>query len=159
MDLRFLRALVVTCLIMTCVWSNSAKAQGDIVKYVVEKPEGVKRGEQFQISVLFFVSPEWYIYAPTGNNAAQGMIETEVIFSLPHGIKRDGKMKMPEPVFKNGHEVYEGDAISMSQVLHVLPSSKSGVYEINGKVTWQTCNSSLCLPPVTDEVKIIVNVK
>jgi hypothetical protein len=92
MDLRFLRALVVTCLIMTCVWSNSAKAQGDIVKYVVEKPEGVKRGEQFQISVLFFVSPEWYIYAPTGNNAAQGMIETEVIFSLPHGIKRDGKM-------------------------------------------------------------------
>jgi DsbC/DsbD-like thiol-disulfide interchange protein len=158
--LNFIRGVVITYVVMSCLWSDSANAQGDdIVKYDVQKPEDVKRGEQFQIHVLFSVVPGWYIYAPTGKNAAQGMIETEVIFSLPQGIKRDGKMKIPEPVLKNGHQVYEGKEILISQVLRVLPSSKLDAYEIKGKITWQTCNSSICLPPITEDVRIIVNVK
>ena len=34
-----------------------------------------------------------------------------------------------------------------------------GEYLIKGKVTYQTCNEKICLPPVTDEVNISVTVK
>jgi DsbC/DsbD-like thiol-disulfide interchange protein len=131
----------------------------DVVHYTIQQPAEVKRGSTFEISVLFTVKPNWYIYAPTGINEAQGMIETNVVFSLPRGIVREGKMKLPDPHYKNGHQVYEGDSIMISQVLKIVPGLKPGPYEIEGKVTWQTCNSDMCLPPVTDAIRVCIQVK
>jgi hypothetical protein len=134
-------------------------SDSNVVQYIIQQPGEVNRGTKFQIRVLFTVQYGWYIYAPTGINAAQGMIETNVIFSLPHGIVRDGKIKLPDPHFKNNHEVYEGDSIIVMRSLRTASDLKPGLYEINGKITWQTCNSEICLPPVTDEIKILVDIK
>jgi DsbC/DsbD-like thiol-disulfide interchange protein len=136
------------------------RERGDtIVRYSIQRPDEVRQGEKFAVGVLFMVKPGWYIYAPTGANASQGMIETSVRFSLPRGIVRAGKMKVPDPHFKNGHEVYEGDSIMVSQALKIAPGLTPGQYEIKGQVTWQTCNSDLCLPPITAEVVILIDVK
>jgi hypothetical protein len=134
-------------------------ASDEVVQYIIVKPDEVQRGEEFQLSVQFSIKPEWYIYAPTGNNAAQGMIETSVVFALPKGFTRVGKIKLPEPLFKDGHEVYEGKDITMSQLLRATPDLKTGQYEIKGKITWQTCNSVICLAPVTEEISALVNIK
>jgi hypothetical protein len=131
----------------------------DVVHYTIQKPDEVQRGKTFQITVLFSVQSEWYIYAPTGNNAALGMIETNVLFALPKGITRAGKIKFPEPHFKNGYEVYDGKDITMCQALLASPSLTPGQYEIKGKVTWQTCNADICLPPVTEEIITLIKVK
>jgi Disulphide bond corrector protein DsbC len=69
-----------------------------------------------------------------------------------------GKIKLPEPNYKNGHEVYQGK-ITMSQTLQASSSLKPGNYEIKGKVIWQACKSDLCLPPITGETMAIVNIQ
>lgn len=149
--------LLNLCLIL---WSSGqAQDEEDIVTFAIHKPGEVKHGDVVQIDVMFRVAPNWYIYAPTGSNAAQGMIETNVIFTLPKGITRSGKMKLSESVFKNGHEILEGDSIRMSQQLAVASSLKQGEYAIKGKVTWQTCNGDICLPPVTEEINAVIRVK
>lgn len=130
-----------------------------IVQYTLQKPDEVQRGKDFQVGVLFSVQPEWYIYAPTGINAAQGMIETQVVLMLPPGLSRIGKMRLPETSFKNGHEIYEGKDIVMSQSIRAAQDMAPGTYEIKGRVTWQTCNSNICLPPVSKEITIMINVK
>lgn len=151
---------IVACLLASTVTYAQDETNHKIVAYTVQKPDKVKRGEAFQVNVLFSVAAEWYIYAPTGTNAAQGMIETKVIFtSLPQGITRAGRIKLPEAQYKNGHEVYEGDKITMSQPLQAAATLKPGTYEIKGKVTYQTCNSTICLPPVTEDIVAVVNVK
>ena len=33
------------------------------------------------------------------------------------------------------------------------------IYEIKAKITWQSCNSQICLPPVKDEVIININLQ
>jgi DsbC/DsbD-like thiol-disulfide interchange protein len=146
--------------LFSCSGLTQVSSGGDeVVAYTIQKSHVIQQGKEFQISVLFSIQREWYIYAPTGNNSAQGMIETNVILTLPKGITRAGKIKLPEPRFKNGYEVYEGKGITMSQVLQVSPDLKQGQYEIKGRVMWQTCNSEICLPPVTEEIVAVVNVK
>jgi hypothetical protein len=131
----------------------------EVIQFSIEKPEAIQHGKEFQVDFLFSIKPEWYIYAPTGNNAAQGMIETKVVFRLPEGITRAGKIKLPEPLLKNGYEVYEGKDIRMSQTLKAASTLKPGQYEIKGKVTWQTCSTDLCLPPETEEISALITVR
>lgn len=147
------------CLVLISWNSSQAQSEEDIVTFTINKPGEVNHGDVFQIEVIFHVAPDWYIYAPTGSNAAQGMIETNVVFALSKGITRAGKMKLPEPVFKNGHEILEGDSIRMSQQLVVASSLGQGKYAIKGKVTWQTCNNDICLPPASEEINVIIQVR
>jgi hypothetical protein len=71
-------------------------------------------------------------------------------------LTRAGKPKLPESQFKNGHEIYEGTNILMSQA---LKSSKPGSFNVKARVTYQTCNDKICLPPRTDDLVISVIVK
>jgi hypothetical protein len=87
------------------------------------------------------------------------MIETNLTLMLPKGIARTTKMKIPEPSFKNGHEVYEGDNVVMSQPLKVEKEAANGHYSIKGKVTVQSCNGDIYLPPVTEDICIKIMVK
>jgi hypothetical protein len=149
----------VTVLVVSlCVFlSTSLQAQKirereQIVKYSVSNPQHVKRGETFSVDVVFKIVPGWYIDAPTGVNAAQGMIETNVIYRLPEGLTRSGRPQLPEAMFKNGHEIYEGDSVVMRQSFKASETLKPGPYIIKGKITWQTCNNNICLPPVSEEI-------
>jgi hypothetical protein len=139
--------------------AQERRSPDDIVQYTIQKPGEVLRGKEFSMGILLFVQPNWYVYAPTGNNAAQGMIETNVTFVLPKGFSRMGRIQFPDPEFKNGHEVYGGDSIAMNQLIKPAADLKRGKYEIKGRITWQCCNTDICLPPVTDEVIIPITVK
>jgi hypothetical protein len=144
--------------LLNSVCAQQSTGGNEIVQYSIEGHSQIKRGEDFPIVIFFFVRPEWYIYAPTGNNAAQGMIETNIVFSLPNGISRSTKMKIPKPQYKNGHEVYAGDSITMSQIFKISKDMKPGEYSIKGKITTQSCNNDICLPPVTNEEIIKITV-
>lgn len=108
--------------------------------------------EQFELQVLLSANEGWYIYAPTGVNSSQGMIETKASILLPEGFAKVGRIKIPEPTFKDGYEILEGDAILMTQKIKVLPMTKPGVYELKASITWQACNGQTCLQPMTDQI-------
>jgi thiol-disulfide isomerase/thioredoxin len=141
-----------------CSLAAQGNAEESPVSYLVTREISAMFGTSFEVNVTFSIQKEWYIYAPTGVNASRGKIETKVVFTPPSGISRSGKIQLPKPHYKNGYQAYEGDSITMSQKFQLSETIKPGQYEINVKVTYQTCNDEICLPPVTDEVKIIVRV-
>lgn len=141
---------------------NQSKAQEineEIVTYKVIAPSQIKKGKLFSINVLFKVQPNWYIYAADGNNAVQGKIETKVNFTSDQGLFKLKNIQIPEAVFKDGQSIYQGDSILISQQFNVVEHLASGRYEIKGKIIYQTCNSEICLPPITEEVITVVNLK
>jgi thiol-disulfide isomerase/thioredoxin len=129
---------------------------GSPVSYTIPERLEVKAGSSFTISSVFKVEDSWYIYAPTGNNAAMGMVETNIIFMLPAGITRVGRLQLPSPQFKNGHETYFGKDIVFSQQFVVGKDVRPGEHFVKARITYQTCTSDMCLPPVTDEVTITI---
>jgi hypothetical protein len=155
----FVVAIIVTS---TILLFNTALAQGQYpVIYEVDKKIAthVDVGT-FQIRVTFDIQPGWYIYAPTGTNEALGMVESNVVFTvLPQGMGRLGDVRVPEVVYKNAHEVYEGNDVTMVQTFNVDKSLIPGEYLIKGKVTYQSCSEDRCFPPVTESFTVEVEVK
>jgi hypothetical protein len=118
----------------------------------------VVQGSAFVVPVTFSTEEGWYLYAPTGVNASQGMIETNVICLPPKGIVRSGKPVVPEPHFKGGFEVYEGKDICFKQAFQADKDLEPGSYAIKVKVTYQACGNEVCMPPVTEERVVTVMV-
>jgi len=150
---------LTVALFMTTLLSFEGQAQvirKKTVTYTLQTPENLKKGEHFNIDVILNIEPGWYIYAPTGSNSAQGMIETNVTFHLPPEVQRAGKIKIPEPIIKNSYEVLEGSTIKIEQP---LKAQKIGTFAIRGRITYQTCSTDVCMPPVTEEftTTVVIN--
>lgn len=150
---KVLSIIALIPLIMTGAFITEGQNKASLVTYAVKTPEHIEAGKPFSIDIIFNVEPGWYIYAPTGVNADLGMIETNVRFNMPDGVVRNGNVSIPKPVLMNGHEIYEGQSITMSQSFKTL---KPGSYDVRGKVIWQTCSGYSCLPPVTDEFTLTI---
>ncbi len=129
------------------------------VSYTLQVPDTVMAGEQFLVSIVFDIAESWYIYAPTGNNTAQGMVETKISFELPEGITTVRKIKWPKPYPKGSYEVYKGKGIKISQPLVTSTKLKPGLYEIKAKIRYQKCNEDMCLSPIKEKFNIKVHIK
>ncbi len=149
--------IFIIYLALSCFFYFRLAAQ---IKYPVSyrSPDtiNVKADSSFTISVAFDVENSWYIYAPTGNNAEKGMVETNVIYQLPKGFTRKGKMQQSKFHYKGGFEVFEGKDIGMTQEFVVDKDLSPGNYIVKAKITYQTCKDQICLPPRTENVDIKV---
>lgn len=148
--------VALSVLLAGAVIKVQAQTINSLASYTVENPREAKVSEAFSLSVVLKVEPGWYIYAPTGVNAEQGMIETDLVFTLPDGINRAGKLKLPETHFKSGYEVLEGKHIALTQPLR---ATHPGQYQIKARLTYQMCSISRCLPPVTEDLVAVVSIK
>lgn len=126
------------------------------VTYQVNTPKKAKQNKEFQISVDFQTHADWYIYAPTGSNESQGMIETKITFELPEGVSLVGELNIPAPKPKGMYQIYDGKKIRFSQQ---FKASQKGEKQIKVIVLYQTCNKDMCLPPKRTEhiQKITIN--
>jgi len=120
-------------------------------------PEKVQQGGKVEISMAIDIQDGWYIYAPTGRNAEQGMRETEVSFEFADSLQTVGEIKMPPHQYKGSYEIYRGPQLTVSQEI-ATEDCKPGDYEITGEVTYQTCKDDLCLPPKTVILKGVLTV-
>ncbi|MYF52492.1 MAG: hypothetical protein F4166_01495 [Gammaproteobacteria bacterium] len=127
------------------------------VKLDLFVPESVEQGGQAEVSLSIEIQDGWYIYAPTGKNAEQGMKETKVSFSVPEALQQLGMVKMPPHQYKGSFEVYWGPEVTVSQEIGT-EDCEPGVYEISTEVTYQTCKEDLCLPPRTLTLKEVLTI-
>ena len=118
-------------------------------------PEQVEQGSSARISLTIDIEDGWYIYAPTGKNAEQGMKETKVSFTVPDDLQRIGAAKLPMHQFKGSYEVYRGSNVAVIQKIGT-ENSALGEYTIESEVTYQTCNDDLCLPPKTVQLSAVL---
>jgi len=116
-------------------------------------------GDAVDLSVNFSFLDQWYIYAPTGRNQKEGMVETTVKFELPEGFELSGGIQTPPHSYKGMYEIYIGEDVKWTQTVKTSTSLDPGEYTLNGKVRYQTCKEDLCLPPRTESIQTVVTVK
>ncbi|MDO5971216.1 protein-disulfide reductase DsbD family protein [Flavivirga aquimarina] len=153
------QAVIVFILLLNNVGTPmvAQSTSGDPVNYTVEAPETVKAGDEFVISTVFNIAPNWYVYAPIAMNTAQGKIPTKVSFKVPAGIKKMGTLQLPDQnVF---FDTYRGQNIRMSQKFQVVKDLEAGKQTIVANIIYQTCNDETCYPPVRKKIDIAITVE
>ena len=135
--------------------SQLAPTSNQPVQVSLVVPEQVEQGSSTRISLTIEIEDGWYIYAPTGKNAEQGMKETKVSFTVPDDLQRIGAAKLPMHQFKGSYEVYRGSNVAVIQKIGT-ENSAPGEYMIESEVTYQTCNDDLCLPPKTVQLSAVL---
>ncbi len=125
-------------------------SSGYPVQIAFSGPDTIGVGEQADLIIDFDMDSEWYIYAPTGRNAKEDMVETNVSLSFPEGIEKQGGFKLPAYQYKGLFDVYFGKDVQWKQAFQVNSDTSPGAYELCGDVTVQTCKDDLCLAPKTD---------
>jgi hypothetical protein len=156
---RWRASLGAALLLLLAGAAQPQETSSEIVTYAVRAPAQVVAGKTFDIDVIFEVMPDWHLYAATDSNAAAGVIETKVWFTLPEGITRSGRPRLPQALFKDGFEVYEGKDIKLSQTFLAATTLRPGEHRIKMEVQYQSCNAEICLPTVVKEVVVAVKVK
>ena len=127
--------------------------------YRVEAPETpVRPGEEAAFEVVLSVAEPWYIYAPIGENAAQGMIETKLKMGKSEAVQFKAAI-FPDAEPYKSFDVLRGDEITITQPLRLRPSAEPGEYQLHGTLDIQLCKADLCLPPdrVSFKTEIIVD--
>jgi thiol:disulfide interchange protein DsbD len=121
----------------------------------------VKPGARFTVKLTAGIQQGWHIYSmkpvddgplPTRIWLAEGQQ-----FQLAGPIKADEPQTLQDPTLHMEVELYEGSA-GFSLPLKVAPGAASGVQNLVVNVQAQSCNNSICLPPVTVKVEIPVTI-
>lgn len=147
--------IILVSFLMLCSCNNlKAQVNKGPVRYSLEVPQQVKRGEQFIITAVFSVQPNWYIYAPIEFNTAQGKIVTKVSFRVPEKLKTIGPLELPKGAFG----VFKGNNIRMSQKFEVEKNIVAGKYLIKANIIYQTCNDEICFPPIRETVDLEIQI-
>ena len=115
-------------------------------------------GAKGEVAVNFSMSEGWYIYAPTGRNALNGMVETNVEFEFPDVFRADGAVHYPAYRYKDVYDVYMENT-ALSQAVVTASGAKPGTYEVSARVTFQVCKEDLCLPPRTESLTAAIDLK
>lgn len=121
-------------------------------------PETLARGSESNLSVNFKMAPGWYIYAPTGRNSSEGMIETKAKFEFDEGLAAVGGVRHPPYQYKGLFDIFKGDT-EWSQSFKTLEDAEFGDHGIITTVTFQTCKDDLCLPPKTEVLHANVTIE
>ena len=107
-------------------------------------PASAAPGEMVELRIEFKVGSHWHVYALSSPNAQPLALELE----LPAGLEAVGKPSEPAP--KAETDEYLGPVTShygdfrVTQILRV--SGEAGPRVLKGRVTWQACDPSQCLP-------------
>ena len=141
---------LVGCVIALCLLPLSLLANAT---YQVLVPDEIAAGSEAEIRIVFSIDSPWYIYAPTGVNVLDGMVETNISFEATDEIQT-ADAKFPEAVRKGKYEVFEGEGIEIVQPIRVRPRISAGSYRIRGIVEYQVCKFDVCLPPARDNVQV-----
>lgn len=113
--------------------------------FVASPEESLAPGEESVLQLTLSVEKPWYIYAPTGVNIGQGMVETEVKLNDNDTVQfRDAAF--PEAIPYHSFDVLMGD-VEIVQPLRVRPDAAPGETTVRGALTFQVCNYEICLPP------------
>jgi thiol:disulfide interchange protein DsbD len=120
----------------------------------------VARGGVFQIAVVLKIREGFHINAR--EKSADYLIATDLRSVAPAGFKT-GEVTYPKGELhtfsfsKKPLNVYEGKVVLRADVT-ALPDAPLGAQHIPLKLRYQACSNEVCLPPVTLDVDVPVNV-
>ena len=155
-------SLFVILLIPVTLYSNPAPQSSKDVKISGSiAPDKVKKGRVVRASVVMDIPHG--LHVQSSKPLDKFLVPTKLDVETPSGMKV-GPVSYPRALmrklkFSKGMvAVYEGKSIVRFNV--TVPANYSGGSgEIKGKLRFQACNDEACFPPVTQEVKMWLNVE
>lgn len=132
--------------------ATSTKTSGPVTVSIESTEDPNPYGNPMVVRAKFKMKPGWYLYADTKHNRDNDYIVTKVEFTPCKGTKLAGPVITPEVFSPESVGKYEGEELVFEQVFSMgrefynVKDKKVGV-----KITYQTCNQDMCLPPVTIE--------
>jgi thiol:disulfide interchange protein DsbD len=146
-QLRCSRAVAALALLL----ASKVAAQQETVSWDFSlDPTTARRGEVVTMHLSATPKTPWYIYSHTLK--ATGPTPTQFKFDLPPGVQTLGTIEAPEPnrKFDQGFqaevEYYHNPVVFLQKVL-VGDSATTGQLQIKGKVRFQSCTETSCMPP------------
>ena len=130
---------------------RSKKSQGGVQQENPVTVVAVRKGNE--IRVQFTMKEGFHIYAASGEEGAY--VVTDVKFKCPQGIWVVGKLVMPEA---KAYEVDPKVKIYEEKVIFIQPirvEQENNKGKIICTVTYQACNETICMPPVTENVEVV----
>lgn len=150
----FRARVVLATLISTMPLVESASP----VSVKVEAPESnLDPGEESAVRLVVSVESPWFIYAPTNNNVAHGMVEASIEMRVSDRVQFR-EAEFPEPSTASGYDVYSGNVNIIIQPFRVRTSATPGETVIRGRFEYQACKPDLCLPPERLGLRVRVNI-
>ena len=155
-------SLFVILLIPVTLYSNPVPQSSKDVKISGSiAPDKVKKGRVVRASVVMDIPHG--LHVQSSKPLDKFLVPTKLDVETPSGMKV-GPVSYPRALmrklkFSKGMvAVYEGKSIVRFNV--TVPANYSGGSgEIKGKLRFQACNDEACFPPVTQEVKMWLNVE
>ncbi len=158
MSRPFLPILVVILLIGLC---TGISAQSPAHFTVSATRDDIRRGEVFGVEIAVTLEDDWHIYAPT--TPPGGPIPTEIDVDSSGSFVRVGKILQPPPVAAHDPNFdlrveYYGKATTFTAQVRVDSAAAVGSEQLLGSITYMLCNENACLPPVTYDFSVPVNI-
>ncbi len=123
--------------------------------------ENVRAGEVIEVQVIFFIDRGWHIYGM--EEIENGPIPTSVQI-VGEAIEKQGIIVEPEPIvsYDEGFEIdiphHEGRTI-FNIPIKLKENVESGEFLLTAKTTYQSCNNTICYPPIDQSVEFDVIVE
>ena len=146
-------AVMVACLL----FAGGAHAQNFTFSQDGENAVVARAGEVGEVSFTLSLETPWYIYAPTGINEDQGLIETRLVMRPNKDIQFADAVFPPAESFGT-YDVLRGSGNAVKQSFRVRPRTPAGDYPVKGFIEYQTCDGTICLPPNRASVKFTIRV-
>ena len=136
---------------------------GSPAEFTFTGPEGTARpGETVKFKIHVKLQPGWHIYAASMPDLPAGPRPTRIEITAPAGAElvdmqpdRDPIVKFEE-AFQLQTEYFE-DSVTWTVTVR-LPSNLSGRAKLEGKLKYQLCTETQCLPPSTHEFSLPLQV-
>jgi hypothetical protein len=138
------RPIAAAAAAMLC--AGVAYAQNVAVTVSPGSAPTVRAGQVGEVRLTLTMNAPWYVYAPTGTNARQGLIETQVSVA-PNERIQFAAPRYPRSQRYGAFDVWRGRGNVIGLSFRVRPRTPAGQYRVSGYVNYQTCNGPTCLPP------------
>jgi len=159
---HFLTALFVALFLFPLAAISQTPSAKDVVAPTAfASYEPVARGMAFQVAVVLKIRPGFHVNAR--EVTFDYLIPTDLRADVPAGFKLDNviypKGTLQTFVFSKDKKlnVYT-DTVILRLPLAVLPDAPLGPQHLAMKLRYQACSTEICLPPVTRDVELTLNV-
>jgi thiol:disulfide interchange protein len=141
--------------------SQTPSARDVVAPTAFASYDPVARGMAFQVAVVLKIRPGYHVNAR--EVTFDYLIPTDLRADVPAGFKQDNviypKGTLQTFVFSKDKKlnVYT-DTVILRLPLTVLPDAPLGPQHLAMKLRYQACSTEICLPPVTKDVELTLNV-
>jgi len=154
-------ALILFCALPSGTFSQSVAAKDVVAPAAYANFDPAARGTTIQLAVVMKIRPGFHVNAR--QVSAEYLIPTDLRAETPEGFQL-GEVAYPKGTLqtfafsKNKQLNVYTDTVILRVPVRILATAPVGAQSLTLKLRYQACSTEICLPPVTKEVPVTINV-